>query len=112
MAEGSSLERLRLRKQTLLLESTVNRLEIRRELEVLRTGFAWLEDPVGAAREKSPVLLMLAPVAGVLASRLLRGSRPGTSKLAVVLDCIRLGWPLWKQFSAGFSLSPDRDEKD
>jgi hypothetical protein len=102
MAEGSTLDQLRLRKQALLLESALNRFELGREVEIVRGHLTWLDDPVGAARENSPLLLMLAPVAGVLASSLLHRSPPGRPKLNVFLDCLRVGWPLWRQFAAGY----------
>lgn len=102
MAERDTLERLRLQKQALLLESGLNRMELRRECRAVAGHFAWLNDPVGAARENSPLLVTLAPLAGVLASRVLRSSRPGTSKLALLIDALRIAWPLWRQFAAGY----------
>ncbi|KAB2671602.1 MAG: hypothetical protein DVB31_04350 [Verrucomicrobia bacterium] len=102
MAEGESIDRLRLQKQALLLESGLNRMELRHECSVVREHFAWVNDPVGAARENGPLLMTVAPLVGVLASRLLRTSRPGTSKLTLVIDFLRVGWPLWRQFAAGY----------
>ena len=108
MAQGQSLDQLRLRKQALLLESGINRLELRREVDDAREHFAWLNDPVASAKENSPLLVTLAPLAGVLASRLLRTSRPGTSKLTIIVDALRIGWPLWRQFAAGYFRERDR----
>ena len=108
MAKGHSIDSLRLRKQALLLESGINRLELGREVDDTRGHFAWLNDPVAAAKENSPLLVTLAPLAGVLASRLLRTSRPGTPKLTLLVDALRIGWPLWRQFASGYFRDKDR----
>jgi hypothetical protein len=102
MAKGSNVECLRVRKQALLLESGLNRLEMGREVDALREQFSWLQDPVEAAKENSPLLLVLAPVAGVLVSRLLHRAPSGRSKLGVLIDVFKVGWPLWRQFATGY----------
>ncbi len=102
MAEGHSIDQLRLRKQVLLLESGINRIELGREIDETRGHFAWLNDPVAAAKENSALLVTLAPLAGLLASRLLRSSGPGASKFTLLVDALRIGWPLWRQFASGY----------
>lgn len=102
MSQVNPIESLQLRKQTLLIGSSLNRLELLRETQAFQAHFYWLTEPVDSAREHTPLLAALAPLAGMFASRLLRSRRPGNSKLNLLIDTVRIGWPLWRQFAAGY----------
>ncbi len=102
MSQVDPIESLRLRKQALLIESSLNRLDLCREAEAVQAHFSWLTEPADSAREHTPLLAALAPLAGMFASHLLRSRRPGNSKLNLLIDTVRIGWPLWRQFAAGY----------
>jgi len=102
MPQIETLESLRLRRQALLIESNLNRLDLSREFEGVRSHFQWLVEPADSARESTPLLAAIAPLAGMFASRLLRTNRAGNSKFTLLLDTLRIGWPLWRQFAGGY----------
>jgi hypothetical protein len=94
-------DKLNLRKQALLLESNLNRHAFEAEFHNLRAATAWMSDVAQASREFSPLLLMLAPVAGFL---LARSSRRPDSWLSRIIAAAKWAGPLytlWKRFSAG-----------
>lgn len=102
MSSVDPIENLQLRKQALLIESSLNRLELRREAGAVQAHFSWLTEPAEAARGSTPLLAALAPLAGMFASRLLRSRSPGNSKLNLLIETVRIGWPLWRQFAGGY----------
>jgi hypothetical protein len=76
---------LQLRKQTLLLESGLNRLTLHVECEHLREAANWVDCIKDAQRQMSPWALVLAPLAGVALALGLRRSSSGTGFLARAL---------------------------
>jgi hypothetical protein len=56
---------LQLRKQTLRLESDLNRLTLQTHCEQLREAAAWVGRMNDARRQVAPWALLLAPLAGV-----------------------------------------------
>jgi hypothetical protein len=92
---------LSLQKQALLLESGLNRLALQAEIQRLHSATWWVSGANRASRGLSPLLLVLAPLAGFL---LMRGSRrPNSwlSRLAGAAKWIAPLYRLWKSFSPG-----------
>jgi hypothetical protein len=110
MAGRQGLEHLNQRKQALVLESDLNRMTLRVELENLRAATAPLDQAAATARRMAPWLLPLAPLAGLLAVHYLRrGSRP----LNVLMSMLRWAAPvmaLWRRFAV--KEKPCDDEAD
>ena len=91
------LGNLRLRKEVLLLESRLNRLTFRAETQNLRSACdGWLR--LGrTSRRVSPLLLVLAPIAGYL---LVRGSRSSVaSRVASAAKWLAPLYRLWRMLS-------------
>jgi hypothetical protein len=70
---------LQLRKQTLLLESDLNRLTLHAECGRLRDAVSWVGRLKDAQRQVAPWALLLAPLAGVALVLGLRRSSSGAS---------------------------------
>jgi len=100
MFGGKELRALELRRQELVLRSTINRLAIRLELQNMQTALRPAEQVFTSVRAVRPWLLLLAPLAGMLAARGMRGKGGGFSKLVEVLKWIPSLLGLWKQFTA------------
>ena len=101
MVRRGQLDPLALRKQALILESDLNRLSLQTELRTLRSATTWASEATAAGRRLGPWLLLLAPVAGLLAIRRLR--RPGSAigRLISVLRWVQPLYSLWRGFKAG-----------
>ena len=69
MLGREELEKLAAEKQALLVESSLNRLSLQAEFQNLRSGSGWLKAAAGGAGRFTPLLLLLAPVAGFLVAR-------------------------------------------
>jgi hypothetical protein len=94
------LAELDLEKKALLLESSLNRVTIRAEIRNLRAATAWMGEAASVSRELAPLLVFLAPLAGILMAT---GSlRAG----AWISRAINLGkwvaklYQLWRSFTA------------
>ena len=90
------MKRIRLVKEALILESSLNRIALRTEWQSVRSVGSRMATPSRALRSFSPWLVILAPVAGFLVARRLR--RPG-AWLARVASLLRLAVPalsLWR----------------
>ena len=100
MLGRKELDKLSLEKQALLLESDLNRLALQAEVRDLRSATAWLSAATHASRGAKPLLLVLAPIAGFLLSKVSR--RPGSwsSRVATAARWIAPLYPLWKSFSS------------
>jgi hypothetical protein len=95
------LDRLAAQKQALLVESTLHRLAVQAEFQSLRSATAWVREAADRSGELTPLLLILAPLAGFL---LAKGSRRPDSWLSRALAAAKWIGPLyglWKHFSAG-----------
>jgi hypothetical protein len=93
----ASLNRLRLTKQALLLESELNRLALTEELARLRRNVPW---PIrGADGAGSPNWLRLLPLAGSFAAGGFVGKRPWLRRLTLGLQIAAAVYPLWRKFS-------------
>ena len=98
MFRGRELKSLELRRRELVLQSTLNRLTLKAELQHLQTALHPAERIVGSLRAVRPWLLLLAPLAGIFAARSVRGNGSGFSKLIAALKLLRPIMALWKQF--------------
>ena len=101
MLGRQQIEQLRLQKQTLLVESSLNRHALISEMGALRSAFSSVSSAVLAPRRFAPFLLVLAPLAGFFAFRGAR--RPGSliTRVAKVVKWIGPAYSLWRSFSAG-----------
>jgi hypothetical protein len=93
------LARLRQAKQVLTLESSLNRLNLRAELQALSQSAASLTDAGRLLRKPSALLLVLAPIAGLLLARNLRGSDSWFSRLASAAKWLLPLYQAWRTFS-------------
>jgi hypothetical protein len=94
------LEKLRLRKQALLLESDLNRLVLQAETRSLGSATSWVSEATRASRGVAPLLLALAPLASFLLAREPRRSDSWFSRVARAAKMIVPLYQLWKSFSA------------
>ena len=95
-----------LQKQALLLESGLNRLALKAEIQSLRATTSWVGEATRASREFAPLLLVLAPLAGFL---LARGSRRPDSWLNRVAGAAKWIVPLYRLWR---SFAPRRKEAE
>ena len=98
MLGGKELKGLELRRRELVLQSTLNRLALRMELHNLQTALRPADRVVSSVRAAGPWLMVLAPLAGIIAARGLRGNGSGFSKLIGLLKYLQPILALWKQF--------------
>ena len=94
------LDRLALKKQALLLESDLNRLGLQAELLSLRSAAVWTNAVTRLPRTLTPLLLILAPLAGFLLVRRARRSDSWLSRAANAAKWIGPLYSLWKGFRA------------
>jgi hypothetical protein len=95
------LKELELRRRELVLQSSVNRLVIDMELRNVQCALRPAERIVHSVRAARPWLMLLAPLAGILAASSLRNNGSGFSKVMGLVKWIQPLLALWKQF--GFS---------
>ena len=100
MLGRQELDKLHLQKQSLLLESSLNRLALQAECRNLRSATAWVSEVSHASRGLSPLLLLLTPVAGFLLARGSRQLDPWLRRLVAAARWIGPLYRLWKGFSA------------
>lgn len=107
MLGREELDKLNLRKQALLLESELNRVAFRAEVQTLRSATSWVSDATRASREFAPLLPVLAPLADLF---LTRRSRRSDSWLSRVTEAMRLVLPLYRLWKGLSSLTAKRKE--
>ena len=100
---------LQLQKQALILESSLNRLALQAEWQNLRQAGRRLTNPAQTFGNANPWLLLLAPVAGFLAVRSLRGQESMLSRATALLKWAVPLYRLWTRFRAK---SPDQSETE
>ena len=103
MAGTEGSERLSQTKQALIAESTLNRIELRMQVEKLRSATARLDSVFGVALRMGPWLVPLVSLLGIWTGRKLRRKRvesdPGSRP--VWMSLIRLvptALSLWQRF--------------
>ena len=97
MFGGKELKSLELRRRELVLQSTINRLTMKVELQNMQSALGPAERIVGLVRAVRPWLLVLAPLAGIFAARGLRGNGSVFWKLMGVLKWVQALLALWNQ---------------
>ncbi len=100
MFGGRELKNLELRRRELVLQSTLNRLAMKVELQNLRTALEPADRIVNTVRAVRPWLMLLAPLAGLFAARGLRGNGSGFSKMTGLLKWLQALLGLWKQINS------------
>lgn len=91
---------LELRKKLLLLESGQNRLQLRLELQELRSRMSPLESLVSAGSKMGPWTLGLGAAAGLVGAMGLRGSLRGTGIIGKALALAPVAFKLWRAFKS------------
>lgn len=99
MVGRKTLAPYRLQKQVLIFESNRHRLALRTEWDNLRSATAWMNDAAGIGRKVSPWLFLLAPVAGVFASRVLGHRRGSWRFLLSLARWIPRAFSWWRTFA-------------
>jgi hypothetical protein len=102
------LERFRLQKLALVLQSDLNRLTLQLELQQLRSATAWMTGAARAPRQLAPLWVVLAPLAGFFLVRSFR-RRPESlfNRLATAAKWIGPLYKLWQGFSAARKKAPE-----
>jgi hypothetical protein len=95
------LDRLKLQKQALLLESDLNRATLQAEARSLQSATAWVSEATSVSRQLAPLLLVLAPLAGFLFARGTHRSGSWFARAAGAVKWIIPLYRLWKSFVAG-----------
>jgi hypothetical protein len=99
MVGRKTLAQYRLQKQVLIFESNLHRLALRTEWDNLHSATAWMHNAAGIGRKVGPWLLLLAPVAGIFASRVLTHRRGSWRFLLSLARWIPRAFSWWKSFA-------------
>jgi hypothetical protein len=94
------LKSLELRRRELVLRSSLNRLAIQVELQNVQAALRPAERIIDSVRAAQPWLMVLAPLAGILAARGLRANGAGLSRAIQALKYIPSLLGLWRQLKA------------
>jgi hypothetical protein len=94
------LDKLALEKQALVAESGLNRLVLQAEIQNLRSATAWVGAATRWPRRAGPLLLVLAPLAGFLLTRVSRREDSWFKRVAAAAKWIGPLYRLWQSFSA------------
>jgi hypothetical protein len=95
------LDKLNLRKQALLAESSLNRAALQAEIRSLRAATSWVREATSVSRELSPLLVLLAPVVGFLVARRARRVASWLGRVVTAVKWIGPLYGLWRRFSSG-----------
>jgi hypothetical protein len=109
MSGRNELAELQLRKRALVLESDLLRLTLQTECRSWSARTAWVGETAQAYQKFRPWLVVLAPLAGVLAARTLRRPQPSGGRLATALKWAQTVYLLWKSLSATPELPASRE---
>ena len=94
------LDKLILERQTLVAESGLHRLTFQAELQNLRSATAWVSEAARWPRKAGPLLLVLAPLADFLLTRISRREDSWFKRVSGAIKWIGPLYTLWKSFSA------------
>ena len=111
MSGRDELAELQLRKRALVLESELLRQTLRAECRGWRARTAWVGETAQAYQKFRPWLVVLAPLAGLLAARTLRRPQPSGSRVSTAFKWAQTLFLLWKSFNAA-PASPAPRETD
>jgi hypothetical protein len=94
------LDKLALEKQALVAESGLNRLMLQAEIQNLRSATAWVSEAARWPKKTAPLLLVLAPLAGYLLTKI--SSRAGSwfGRVSAAAKWIGPLYTLWQSFSS------------
>jgi hypothetical protein len=95
------LDELRVQKQALVLESSLNRAVLQAEIRSLRSATTWLREASSFSRELSPLLTLLAPLAGFLVARGARRWGSWFNRIVTAVKWIGPLYGLWKRYAPG-----------
>ena len=101
MLGREELDNLAVQKQALLVESTLNRLAWQAQVRHLRSATAWVRHATAGLEESTPWLLILAPLAGFLLTRMSRRPDSWLNRALAAAKWIAPLYGLWKRFAAG-----------
>lgn len=99
------IDELELRKRVLVLESGLNRLALQAQWREVRAATAWIGQAGHTWYQVKPWLVVLAPLAGVLAGRGSGRSSGIVSRLLTMLKWARILRGVWKDV-AGAATAP------
>lgn len=85
MLGGRELKQLEVRRRELVLQSTLNRLAVRTELQNLHASLQPVQRVASSIRSVRPWLTLLAPLAGMLLGGRGRGNGSITSRVIGIL---------------------------
>ena len=94
------LDKLAHEKQALVAESGLNRLVLQAEFQNLRSATAWVHEATRWPQKAGPLLLLLAPLAGFLLTRISRREDSWFKRVAAAARWLGPLYTLWKSFSA------------
>ncbi|HLP77777.1 MAG TPA: YqjK family protein [Candidatus Paceibacterota bacterium] len=97
MPGGKELKQLELRRRELVLESALNRLALRTDMEQIQTALRPAEHAIHFIRAVRPWLPLLTSLARVWLVRRNNGS--GFSRIVRIANCIQPLLSLWKRFT-------------
>ena len=107
MLGRKELDKLNLQKQALLLESSLNRAAFQAEIQRLRNATTWMRGASNISRELTPILALLAPVAGFLVARRVRRSASWFGRIVTAAKMAAPIYGLWRRFApAGRGAEP------
>jgi hypothetical protein len=95
------IDNLNLRKQALVLESSLNRRAFQAEFQNLRSATAWVSEVAQVSRGLPQLLPILAPLAGFLLARSSRQSDSWLGRVVAAAKWIGPLYSLWKGFFPG-----------
>ena len=90
------LAELQLRKRALVIESDLNRLALRTEWERVCAATEWITHIARCWRQANPWLALIAPLAGVLTARTMRGKGGIVTRLLGMLKYIQPLMTIWR----------------
>ena len=94
------LDELAYEKRAILAESDLNRLVLQAEMQNLRSATAWVGEATRWPQKAGPLLLVLAPLAGFLLTRISRREDSWFNRVAAATKWIGPLYTLWRNFSA------------
>jgi len=99
MLGRKEMKELALRRQELVIQSQLNRLALRAELQNVETALEPARRLIASAEAVRPWMMLLAPLAGIVASRGLHSTGGIISKAVGLLKWIKPLTALWKRFN-------------
>ena len=105
MLGRKDIDALQLRKRALLLESELNRLACVAEWSNVRAATAWVGEAAQTWHQFKPWLMLLAPLAGVLAGRGARRPAGAVSRVFTILKWARTLQSIWRHVASTASFA-------